>query len=83
MQSLFMQSLFNISLPSNPTQSFEKLTMEFEKYKLYIVERGELECFAKSVGNHGPKWVNEVLKKDLVNDKELSEAREFVKKIII
>jgi hypothetical protein len=40
--------------------------------KLYIVEVGELESFCKSVGNHGPKWVNEVMeKKDLQNDEEL------------
>jgi len=48
---------------------------------IFIVEVGELEGFVKSIGNHGPKWVNEVLIKDLINDPELSIAREFIKEV--
>ena len=66
----------------NPTQSYQKLISELEKVGLIIVEVGELESFVKSLGNHGPKWVNEALTKDLANDPELSLAREFVKKLI-
>lgn len=70
-------------IPSgNPTQSYNKVVTELEKVGILIVEIGELESFVKSVGNHGPKWVNKVLTKDLANDPELSEARNFIKKII-
>jgi predicted ATP-dependent endonuclease of OLD family len=49
---------------------------------LFIVPVGELECFYRPSSNHGTKWVNEVLEKvDLKTDAELSDAREFVKKI--
>lgn len=64
------------------TKSFNDLIQKANEYGFFIVEQGELESFAKSIGNHGPKWVNEVLKKDLKNDPELEEARNFVKKLI-
>lgn len=66
----------------NPTQSYQRLIAELEKVGLLVVEVGELESFVKSIGNHGPKWVNEALAKDLAKDKELDEARNFVRKII-
>ena len=66
-------------IPSgNATQSFEKMQQKFKEKGLVILEVGELECFAKSIGNHGPKWVTEVLAKDLKNDTELEIARQFV-----
>ncbi|MDJ1473377.1 ATP-dependent nuclease [Xanthocytophaga flava] len=63
------------------TQAYNRLTSELEKLGLYIVEIGELECFVRSIGNHGPSWVNEVLTKDLKNDPELENARRFVRKV--
>jgi hypothetical protein len=66
----------------DPTQAYQKLIIELDKVGLLVVEVGELESFVKSVGNHGPKWVNEALIKDLIKDPELKEAREFVKKLI-
>ena len=65
-----------------PTQAYQRLIIELEKVGLMVVEVGELESFVKSIGNHGPKWVNDVLLKDFAIDEELKEAREFVKKII-
>lgn len=65
-----------------PTQAYQRLIIELEKVGLMVVEVGELESFVKSIGNHGPKWVNDVLLKDLAVDEELREAREFVRKII-
>ena len=70
-------------IPSgNATQAFERLQSEFGSIGLLIPEVGELEGFVKSVGNHGPKWVSEVLLKDLKNDKELESARQFVKQFL-
>lgn len=65
-----------------PTQAYLRLIIELERVGLIVVEVGELESFVKSIGNHGPKWVNDVLLKDLAIDEELKEAREFVKKTI-
>src|SRR5690606_11357661 len=64
------------------TQAFERIQLKFIERGLLIPEVGELESFVKSIGNHGPKWVSEVLSKDLKNDKELESARQFVLQII-
>ena len=45
----------------------------------WIVPVGELEGFCKSVGGHGPRWVQNVIEtKELAKGPELSRAREFV-----
>ncbi|MFC1538361.1 ATP-dependent endonuclease [Candidatus Latescibacterota bacterium] len=70
-------------IPSgDATNAYSRLIENLEKKGILVVEVGELEGFDKSIGNHGPKWVNEVLKKDLINDQDLSIAREFVRKLI-
>jgi len=48
---------------------------------LFVVVGGELECFDRSVGKHGPAWVNEVLAKDLTQAPSLEAARSFVRVI--
>ena len=66
-------------IPSgDATKAFERLSINLKSKGIFIVEVGELESFAKSIGNHGPKWVNDVLAKDLINDFELEPARQFV-----
>ena len=43
---------------------------------------GEMEGFCKSIGGHGPRWVQEVLEnRDLADDPELETARRFVHEI--
>jgi len=70
-------------IPSgDATVSYEKIKMKFIEKGLLVVEVGELENFCKSIGNHGPKWVNEVLNKDLYNDSNLSTAKEFVRQLL-
>lgn len=66
----------------NASQAFDRLQNKLQEIGLFILEIGEVESFVKSVGNHGPKWVNEVLLKDLKKDPELEEARQFVNKLI-
>lgn len=63
------------------TQAYEKLIKNLKSKSIFVVEVGELESFVKSVGNHGPKWVNEVLAKDLANDQEIDSARKFMEEI--
>lgn len=70
-------------IPSgNATQAFERIQVKFNEKGLYILEVGELESFVKSIGNHGPKWVSEVLKKDLKTDSEFEPARKFVSQLL-
>jgi len=70
-------------IPSgNATQAFERIQIKLKEKGFLVLEVGELESFVKSVGNHGPKWVSEVLTKDLTMDLELEPARQFVKQFI-
>ena len=66
----------------NATQAFERIQTKFKTVGFLILEVGELESFVKSVGNHGPKWISEVLSKDLKYDPELETARLFIDEII-
>lgn len=70
-------------IPSgNASQAFERIQVKFIEKGLLIPEVGELESFVRSIGNHGPKWVSEVLAKDLKHDRELEPARQFVSQLI-
>lgn len=66
----------------NATASFEKIDKEFRIHHIYLVPVGELECFVKTVGGHGPDWVNNVLEQypDL-DDAIYDEIRKFVQGI--
>lgn len=64
------------------SQAFDRIQLKFKEKGLLILEVGELESFVKSVGNHGPKWVSDVLTKDLKNDPELEVARKFVEQLL-
>lgn len=71
-------------IPSgNATQAFERMQGKLKDKGLLVLEVGELESFVKSVGNHGPKWVNAVLSKNLRDDVELEVARQFVKQLML
>lgn len=64
------------------TQSCRKILQYCKEKGLLIVEVGQLESFCRDIGNHGPKWVNEVLNKDLKHDPELETARKFIWEIM-
>ena len=61
-----------------PTQACDRLLTDLRSAGVIVVPVGEVEGFAKSIGGHGPAWVNEVLKKDLGSDSELAAAQAFV-----
>jgi hypothetical protein len=65
-----------------PSQACAQLLSDLRALGIFIVPVGELEGFAKTVGDHGPGWVNEVIKKDLKSDPELEAARTFVGNIL-
>lgn len=59
------------ALPAgNATASFKQLDQLLRTHGIFIVPVGELECFVKEVGGHGPEWANAVLEKypDLDNE---------------
>ena len=63
------------------TRAFDRLQVALKTKGLIVLEVGELEGFDKSVSNHGPKWVAEVLQKDLATASELESARKFVEQL--
>lgn len=65
-----------------PTQAYAELKTKLQDLGVFVVEDGEVESFVRGVGNHGPKWVNEVLKRDLKADAELEAARKYVRMLI-
>ena len=68
--------------PGITTQKFQELQRLCRKSGLWIVPVGEMEGFCRSVGNHGPGWVQQVIEqRDLGNDPELACARSFVREI--
>ncbi len=71
------------AVPSgDPTKQFQKLLGLCKEMGLWIVPVGELEGFCKSVGGHGPRWVQQVIEeRNLANDSELQRARDFVSEI--
>ena len=63
-------------------ESFKLLKSLSNSIGLWIVPVGELEGFCRSVGGHGPRWVQEVMAtRDLSGDAELRGVREFVREI--
>lgn len=68
------------SLPAgDATNGFNRLDNVLRAVGIYIVPEGELECFIKEVGGHGPEWSNSVLEKfpDL-NDEVYAKIRTFI-----
>jgi len=45
------------------TAAFGRLNQACKGNGIFIVTVGELECFVKEVGGHGPDWVNTVLER--------------------
>ena len=62
------------------TRAYKNIEETLHEHGIYIVPVGELECFVKEVGGHGPSWVNSVLEKypDL-NDGVYSQITAFIR----
>ncbi|PSL26455.1 AAA family ATPase [Chitinophaga ginsengisoli] len=65
------------------SKAFGRVQQAFEEKGLFVLEIGEIESFDKTVGGHGPRWVNEVLEKDILRCPELNEARIWVDRVIL
>ena len=59
----------------------ERMLPALREIGLFVVEVGELEGFAPTVGGHGPDWVNAVHERGLHADKSLTEACDFVRSV--
>jgi len=71
-------------IPSGPaTKAYNEINAELESKGIFILDVGEIEAFDKNFALHGPKWVNKVLEKDLLNSADLQTARDFVKNKIM
>lgn len=65
-----------------PTSHYNQLDELCSNVGLWIVPEGEIEGFCRSIGSHGPAFVEKVLEeKDVAQDVELKAARDFVAKI--
>jgi energy-coupling factor transporter ATP-binding protein EcfA2 len=73
----------NSAIPAgDATQHYRELQLLCEVIGLWLVPVGELEGFCRSQGGHGPRWVQSVLEKyDPATSRELSDAREFVRRV--
>lgn len=71
------------ALPAGePIKHFDALIKLCSDHRLWIVPVGEIEGFCRSIGAHGPKFVEKVLEeRTLQTDPELQEAREFMKAV--
>ncbi|GGF26565.1 hypothetical protein GCM10011611_35760 [Aliidongia dinghuensis] len=72
-----------MALPSGEvTRQFDQLHEKCAVLGLWMVPVGEIEGFCRSIGSHGPGFVEKVLEeRNLETDEELKEARDFVRKL--
>lgn len=71
------------ALPSgDATVAFQRLDQVLRNAGIFIVPVGELECFVKQVGGHGPDWVNKVLETYPDLDNEVyDEIKKFITQV--
>ena len=64
------------------TQQFQRLQELCREVGLWIVPVGEMEGFCRSIGGHGPGWVQQVIgDRNLTTDPDLERARQFVREL--
>ena len=61
------------------TKAFERMNKILRESGIFLVPVGELECFIKEVGGHGPEWANEVLETyPNLNDPVYFKIKKFI-----
>ncbi|WP_375122657.1 ATP-dependent endonuclease [Pseudomonas sp. LW8] len=65
-----------------PTLAIQRLLKSLSSLGIFVAPNGEMEGFCRSVGGHGPRWVEAILQRDVATDEELASARAFVGQII-
>lgn len=71
------------ALPAGePIKHFDALSQLCSQHGLWIVPVGEIEGFCRSIGSHGPKFVEKVLEERILEtDSELQDVRDFIREI--
>lgn len=68
--------------PGDATSAFKQLDLILQENGIYIVPVGELECFIKTIGGHGPEWTNRVLEiYPSIDDPVYEQIKAFIAKI--
>lgn len=58
----------------------KELRLVLEAHGIFVVPVGELECFVKEVGGHGPEWVNKLIERyPDFSDKVYDDAKNFIR----
>jgi len=68
--------------PGDARRYADELLEALAAKHIYPIPVGTLENFVRSVGNHGIKWLNEVLSTYTLSSAKLREAREFVSTVL-
>lgn len=77
-----VKELGSVAIPKGDAQrNFSALRGRLEAIGIYIVHVGEIENFCMELGNHGPKFVNRLLTEVPLEDKRLSDLRQFVARV--
>ena len=68
------------AIPSgDAAQAFKRLNQTLQLNGIHIVPVGELECFIKDIGGHGPEWTNKVLEAyPHIDNPVYNQIREFI-----
>lgn len=70
------------AIPSGDAQQYyETLKVKLEAIGIYLVPVGEIENFCRSLGSHGPKFVNKLLTEVSIDDTKLAVLRTFVERV--
>jgi energy-coupling factor transporter ATP-binding protein EcfA2 len=81
--SLVKESGKNFVPSGDAFVSLGKILSYLSELGIHIVPVGEVEQFCKSIGGHGPSWVNKVLDQhDLATSNDLEDARKFAESIL-
>jgi len=66
----------------NATVAFDSMNTILKEHGIFIVPVGELECFIKEIGGHGPDWVNTVLEEyPNLDDPIYEDIKKFIQSI--
>ena len=61
------------------TSAFRRLNETLQQNGIHIVPVGELECFIKDIGGHGPEWTNKVFEAyPHIDNPVYNQIREFI-----
>lgn len=68
--------------PGNATVTAKRLLSTLRSHGVFVAPLGEMEGFCRSISSHGPRWVEEALKRNLAIDQELEAARCFMQGVV-